>query len=422
MTRGGLVIISILLLFYLSISTSSLDLTSMDVLTANVVRSGDRLPLPETLAPPQTPELIPSELSRGERTSQPSSYPTTVIHSSLPQPEVAKTPVTGIEPLTSSCTLIAVSWDKSTAVVGDTAQITVTSKHCPVNTPVVLTIADYDALFDDTLASYQIFLNQDSASMTWTLSDISSAFTEFLEGKELELYVVASLITDGRTPLTSPATPAPSVRRGSSVTGNAVDAQISSAPIPLSIQPPKFGDYISPLSPSVRSSTLLVRQAESGNPPNPPIIQAGISLGKNQVFIKNNNVFAITNHLASIPLSFEPCEYFPNDNDIRLQDAITTTTIPTQIQPTRYYQKDYPTCAKGSVMFAVAHVQVSLAPGEEKIYDIIRSTSNPGNFVYASEVQSFLNSGSFKSVSTDMFGREYVADIPLNNLQLVVNG
>ncbi len=144
-------------------------------------------------------------------------------------------------------------------------------------------------------------------------------------------------------------------------------------------------------------------------------------LGENQVFVRNDNTFPLVNHLVSIPISFQPCEYREGDNNIRLQDTTTSTILTTQIQTTGYYQKDS-SCPKGSVMFAVAYVQVSLAPGEERIYNIIRSTANPGSFVYASEVQDFLTNGQLKSVSTDVFGRDYVADIPFAGLEWVVNG
>ena len=144
------------------------------------------------------------------------------------------------------------------------------------------------------------------------------------------------------------------------------------------------------------------------------------ALGENQVYIKNNNAFAIANHLVSIPISFAPCEYTDGQNDVRFRD-ISGVVIPTQIQATGFYQKDS-TCSKGSVMFAVAHVQVSLAPGEERVYDIVRSFSNPGSFVYAPEVQDFLTNGQLKSISRDINGRGYTANVPLNNLQWVVNG
>src|SRR3989344_8243970 len=128
------------------------------------------------------------------------------------------------------------------------------------------------------------------------------------------------------------------------------------------------------------------------------IMESTTGLEENQVYVKNGNSFRIINHLVSVPISFEPCEYTEGQNNVRLQEDVPNGAILTaQIQPTGYYQKDSASCTKGSVMFAVAHVQVTLDPGEEKIYNIIRSNSNPGSFTYAPEVSSFLTSGQLIS-------------------------
>ncbi|MEK6915010.1 MAG: MopE-related protein [Nanoarchaeota archaeon] len=311
----------------------------------------------------------------------------------------------------SSCTILGLSWDRQKARAGDDVKLLVNSKGCDEGTHVLLTISDSDLLSDDTLSSYRLPLVYDVTSAIWTVPSFPDAFSEFMEGKDIELYISATLDTEDvfSTLVYSPS---------NSLDVNDLNLEDYSIPLLIPLQEsdgigdPITGDLLSPIL-SVSASDLEE---------DPQVQLSAVSLGENQVFIKNENVFAVTNHLASVPISFQPCEYFDGDNNIRLRDTTTNNILTTQIQSTGYHQKDSASCTKGSVMFAVAHVKVSLAPGEERIYDIIESTQANSPFVYAPEVDDFVIRGAIRSVSTDIYGRDYVADIPFAGLEWVVNG
>src|SRR3989344_7988112 len=54
------------------------------------------------------------------------------------------------------------------------------------------------------------------------------------------------------------------------------------------------------------------------------IMESTTGLEENQVYIKNGGSFSKVGDLVSIPISFEPCEYFSGQNDIRLREEGTT--------------------------------------------------------------------------------------------------
>src|SRR3989344_6400323 len=175
-------------------------------------------------------------------------------------------------------------------------------------------------------------------------------------------------------------------------------------------------------SPPIDELSVPSYPTEESGSGGPIVMESTTGLEENQVYIRNDNSFDLQNHLFSIPISFAPCEYTEGQNNVRLKNIVTQEVLDTQIHVTGYYQKTGPSCSKGSVMFAVAHIQTDLAIGEEKIFEIIRSSQEMQAFNYASEVQNFFNSGEMKTVSKDIFGRDYAVNIPLGSLDLIENG
>src|SRR3989338_5028634 len=163
-------------------------------------------------------------------------------------------------------------------------------------------------------------------------------------------------------------------------------------------------------SPPIDELSVPSYTTEESGSGGPIVMESTTGLEENQVYVKNGGTFPKIKDLVSIPISFEPCEYTEGQNNIRLREEGTTEDLDVQVQVTGYYQKDEYGCNVGSAKFGVLHflagtTQRPFAQGEERIYDIVRSTQPMQPFAYASEIQDFLNNGGGrKSVAKNIFG------------------
>jgi len=136
-----------------------------------------------------------------------------------------------------------------------------------------------------------------------------------------------------------------------------------------------------------------------------PTAEGQASLGIDEVFIRNDNSFALNNDLASVAISFQEGDYIADDLlNVRLKDKLTSTELVTQVTPTSYYKTD-----DGSgnlyVKTAIARVLVYLNPGEERIYKIVESTSQQPSFDFHPDVWDAYSSGNMlRAVSKDLVG------------------
>ncbi|MBU0952948.1 MAG: fibronectin type III domain-containing protein [Nanoarchaeota archaeon] len=176
------------------------------------------------------------------------------------------------------------------------------------------------------------------------------------------------------------------------------------------------GENISPtakiLSLAVLLVLLLVIFTTPESPPTP--ITGQFSAGStplqlDEVFIRNENSFALNNDLATVAISFQEGEYLEADLwKVRLRDP-SGTLLPTQLVATSYYK----TGQGGNfyVRTAVARVLVSLAPGEERIYNIVTSTTAPPVFVMHPDVQHLIDSGQISSAAISILGGAYRTNV-----------
>ncbi|MEK6894222.1 MAG: LamG-like jellyroll fold domain-containing protein, partial [Nanoarchaeota archaeon] len=172
------------------------------------------------------------------------------------------------------------------------------------------------------------------------------------------------------------------------------------------------GNSIADLFESFRDDTSL--SPENGGEGSPDAL---VTLGLDEIFINNTNSLAISNQLASVPITFQENEATDaNIFQFILRDG-SGTNLPSQIQPTSYYPKS------GSIRTAVAHVKVSLNPGQEVIYRIVRDPSwtSPA-FQFHSSVNTFLQSGQVKAVSRDVNQAPYQVTFDISQARLVLDG
>ncbi len=137
-------------------------------------------------------------------------------------------------------------------------------------------------------------------------------------------------------------------------------------------------------------------------------------LGLNQVFIKNNNSFSLSNDLVTIPISFAEGQMLPAQLPNVKIGSYDTQTIATSYYKTGSGTELY-------VKTAIARVLASTPALTEEILPINVNGSNPGSFTPLPEVGSFLASG-LSATSKDLGGGTYATNFNPSAATLIEDG